>query len=111
MHVNPNDLAILAGAILPLMVAAITRFQAPPWAKSYLLIAMTAISAAVSQVVADNGTFTFKGVLMQFAKIFVVAIASLYGVYKPVGLADKIKVKTKNVGVGPIDLTLPHPGE
>lgn len=101
MHVDPLELSVIIGAVIPLLVALVTKLHASSTIKSLSLVFLTAVSTVVTQVVAAGGTFDARHLLINFAETFVVAIATYYGVYKPTGVAPAVQEKTAAFGVGP----------
>ena len=89
---------ILVSVLLPVVVALVTKEVAAPGVKAVAL-AVLAAAAAVAQGWIDNGVLT-EVVLQDAVRNFVVAVATYYGLWKPVGVTSTIQHKTESFGLG-----------
>lgn len=101
IHVDPITLSLLIGPILALVVGVVTKWHASPAIKTYVLLALSAVSAVGTQIIAAGGDFTWQSILQSFATIAALAIAAHYGVFKPTGASAKVNAATANFGIGP----------
>lgn len=97
IHLTPTVMSILSAAVVPLLVGLVTKYKASSGLKAILFLALSAVSALVSQVVAASGTFTLEALLKSFAITFGLGIAAHYGLYKPSGVSEKL-LPEKGVG-------------
>jgi len=84
MELNWHDLFLLA---IPGLIAIITK---PDWSgtvKYFVAISLCGL-AAVAEIYLSGGS-TFSAI----AKAFLITFASYAGIWKPLGLADKVETK------------------
>lgn len=93
-------LSLYVAPFLPIVVALVTKANAPPALKAVLLLFLSAVTAVVTPLIQNGGSLTIdKPFAIGFATTFVVAVASYYGLTKPLGLAgSESKVAAVNNG-------------
>jgi len=74
-------------AFLPLVIGLITKSTAGESVKATIMIVVTGLSTLGAQV-ADGGGILTKEMLTAWLFSIVVAIASYYGVWRPLGLGN-----------------------
>lgn len=84
-------LALLVGTVLPVLVGLVTTRVTHPGAKGLLLATLAAVTALAAEALAaaDAGT-TYdlgRGVVMAL-QVWVVAVATHYGLLKPSGVSE-----------------------
>lgn len=77
---------VLVGFVLPAVVALVTKRVADAQLKSLVLLALSAVTGVVTQVLASNGSFDVKTAFLAFASTFGAGVMSHYGVLKPAGV-------------------------
>lgn len=98
MSQDTQLLALLAGVLVPLLVGVLTKISAPSGLKAILNAALSALGAALAQIV--PGHFVFKAFLIVWATTWVVSVATHYGLYKPTGVSQAVQSSTATVGIG-----------
>lgn len=89
-----NEFLTLAGgwlpiivAFLPLVIGLVTKAVADQSVKATIMIVVTGLSTLGAQV-ADGGGILTKEMLTAWLFSIVVAVASYYGAWKPLGLGN-----------------------
>ncbi len=77
-------LTLLSGLAIPLITGLITKLDASTGTKSAVTLALAAVSGIASAVVQNNGLLT-TDTLLSALTAWVLALASLYGVWSPLG--------------------------
>lgn len=106
-------ISMLVGVALPILVAVITDRAASGAAKAVTLLALAAVSSFLTELLtALNSTATFDWSQAAFGVLttFIVAVASHFGLWKPVGASGSespvAKVGLDSSGrpfAGPVD--------
>ncbi|ORT58182.1 hypothetical protein [Streptomyces sp. CB03238] len=73
---------LLVGAVLPLIVALISKETWAGWVKGLLLAALSAAGGLGTEFVADPDAFRLSVAGWSAASAFVLGVAAHYGVYK-----------------------------
>lgn len=68
---------LLAGVVVPMLVALVSHARAAGWVKSVLLLVLSALASALTNLTVSH--LTFRDFLLSFAQIAVVSIASHFG--------------------------------
>jgi len=89
-----NEFLTLAGgwlpiivAFLPLVIGLVTKSTAPRSVKSTIMIIVTGLTTLGAQV-ADGGGILTKEMVTAWAFSIVVAVASYYGIWSPLGAGN-----------------------
>lgn len=88
-------LSMLVGTLLPLIVGAVTRLTLNAGAKALLLLALSAITAVLSQwLTALNNAqaFHWQAAVLSAFTTFAVGVGTHYQLWKPSGIAYKVGV-------------------
>jgi hypothetical protein len=81
----------IAGVLLPILVAIVTRAAASPKVRAITLLVFSLISGVLnSWLVAPSG-FDWSQAIFNAITQFVIGIALLYGLWKPTGVSDAAK--------------------
>lgn len=91
---------IALGTLIPLLVALVTKEVASSGLKGTLNALLSAVAGALTIYVSNNGAVELAPMVVAGAEIFVVSIATYYGVYKSTGITATVQSKTAEVGVG-----------
>lgn len=85
-------LTLLVSFLLPVLVGLVTKTTTSPGAKAVLLAALSLVAGVVSQALAaanEGVQFDLFASIYSFAGVFIVAVATHFGVWKPTGVAEK----------------------
>lgn len=98
VSLDATMVAILAGAVIPLLTGLVTKLSASPGLKGLLSLLLSVVVAFISQfVIATDGTFEIETAVVYLFVSFTSAIASYYGVWKPTGATTHL---APNSGLG-----------
>lgn len=82
-------LTLLVSVILPILVALTTNRLASPGLKAVVLALLAALVGFLSELLdalTDHTAFDVGAAVLSWVTVFIVAVASHYGLLKPVGL-------------------------
>lgn len=85
-------LSTALGTVLPIIVALVTRADAPAAVKSWLLAGLSAVSGFGSQLLAAHDAAVAYNVatgLLTAVTTFVVGVGVHYGLWKPTGITAR----------------------
>jgi hypothetical protein len=81
----------VVAVLLPILVALVNRVNASPRIRSLTLLVFTCISGILnSWLVAPNG-FDWSQAIFNWIIQFIIGVAVLYGLWKPIGVSDAAK--------------------
>ena len=100
IHVNTELLSLLAGTVVPLLVGLLTKLKASDAVKAILNALLTTIGGAVATAAGAGGSIAWQTWFLNIGLTWFASIATYYGFYKPVGVAQKIAGRTPNFGIG-----------
>lgn len=88
----------VVGTLLPLLVGFVTKWDAHPGLKGFLLITFTAVSALIVQSTMNDGVAVIskQGAALAFFG-WVQAVASHFGIWSPSGVSARL---APTVGIG-----------
>ena len=94
---------LVAGTLLPIVVALVTKRVAPSSVKTIILIVLAAIAALLQNIIQLGGEFDVKTTVLNFVLTLFTAIAAHFGVLKPVLVTGSEGAVQKAVpgGIGP----------
>lgn len=87
-------LQLVAGTLLPLLVAVVTKVTTHPGRKAIALAALALVASVLGQIIDALVTQTPLDVglaLLLAIPTFVVAVATHYGLWKPTGVAETVQ--------------------
>lgn len=82
-------LNLIAAVFLPALVALVTKRLASSGWKSIVLLASTAVGATLTEIIAHDGTFDLVRTIGTMILMFVVSVASHYGLLEPLKVTGK----------------------
>lgn len=92
-HTSYDQIAILGvliSAVLPLLVGLVTKASTDPKIKSLLLVALTAITAVLTEA-QTKGSFVWQQALLTFVASFATAMTIHLGFYRPTGITGAVQ--------------------
>lgn len=91
LQLSSFNVQIICGVIIPVIVATLTKYAAPPKLKASVTLVLSGAVALLSSLQgADGGVSLTEEIIVNFAVTQVVAIASYLGVFKPLDLNAKM---------------------
>lgn len=96
---DPTTTTLYLGALVPLIVGAITKKYTKPAVKAVANVATSAVVGSLAYLVTANG-YDLGGFINHTGEAFISGIAAYYGFFKPSGIAEKVQDKTATFGVG-----------
>lgn len=101
VSLEPQTVSLLAGVLLPIAVAFVTREFASPRLKALALTILSTISGVLAQVVSSDGTAIIsEDTLWNVAISWVIAVATYFGLWRPSGTTQSVQRKTRYFGFG-----------
>lgn len=98
---DPTTVVRILGLLIPILTAVVTKRVASQGLKSVVTLVLSAVTAGVAVLVADDGGWAWQAFVNAFINTFLPAIAMYYGFWKPTGVAGSVAAKTEHFGVGP----------
>jgi hypothetical protein len=96
---------LVAGVLIPFVVALLTKLEAPAWVKSAVAVLCLALTALGTYLMDTGQSHTWKGALAAFFLALFAAASSRLTV---TGGADtRLGIATRNFGVGPAPVDQP----
>ena len=96
---------LVAGVLIPFVVALLTKLEAPAWVKSAVAVLCLALTALGTYLMDTGESHTWKGAVYAFVLALFAAASSRLTV---TGGADtRLGIATRNFGVGPAAPTGP----
>lgn len=83
-------LSALIGVLIPILVALVTKHATSPTIKSLLLLVLSTVSGFLTELL-NNANFILEQAVFGSVLAFVVGTATLFGLWKPTGVDDKLK--------------------
>jgi hypothetical protein len=103
LNIDPQVLSYILGIVFPIIVGIVTKATAPAWVKALTLTVLSTIGGFLSQAITENGHVDLKRVFVSTVTVFVVGVATHFGLWKPsevTGSTGKVQTKTADFGVG-----------
>ena len=97
---NATTTAQLLGLVIPFLVAIVTKKVASSGLKGVLNLVLSAIAGSTVYLVAADGGYDVQGFVNATMNVFIVSIATYYGVTKPTGLTETVQNVTSGFGLG-----------
>lgn len=94
-----STLNLIAGLVIPLLVALVSKRVASSGVKGLLNALLSAIAGIIVVGIDNNGAFEANAVLNAGIATFVTSISAYYGIWKPTGVAQGVRNATADFGV------------
>lgn len=106
--VSASALTIYVAPLIPVIVAAVTKANAPSWLKAGLLVVLSAVSAAVTPVIQNGGSIHIDRAFLGAFVVSVVAAEVAHFLGKAAGVTGSTGLVATKIsgGIGP-STTLP----
>ncbi|CAB5220371.1 hypothetical protein UFOVP238_37 [uncultured Caudovirales phage] len=96
--IDPLLISLIAGAIIPVIVAFSTKLKSSAGVKSVVGIALSVVAGTLTQITNSNGTFDLKQTAVASLITLVTSLTAYNGFWKPV-----VAVNSKalpSIGIG-----------
>lgn len=98
--VNPSFLTYAFGTLCPILVALLTKINAPSAVKAVLNALLACLAALLALAIKQQGHIDLYGWGVAFAQAFIAATASYAGLWRHI-VAPQVANATANFGIGP----------
>jgi hypothetical protein len=88
-------LSLVIGIVLPVVVAAVTRYAASDAIRAVVLAALAGATAVLTEwgrAVAAGDAFVWQVSAFAALGTFIVAVSTYFGLWKPTGVAEAVKL-------------------
>lgn len=82
--VDPVLLSLIGGAVIPLLVAFATKYNASSGTKAAVAALASVLAGVLTEIVSDGGVFSFQGAATSAAIALVASFSTYTGFWKPV---------------------------
>jgi hypothetical protein len=96
---QPLQLVHLVGALVPLLVALVTKRYAEPWVKVATNLVALALGASIVYLARDTGGYDLAGFVNAFINALVADVVAYFGALRYTAVLA-IERRTADVGVG-----------
>lgn len=96
---QPLQLVHLVGALVPLVVALITKRYAEPWVKVTVNLVAVALGASIVYLARDTGGYDLDGFANAFVNALVADVVAYFGALRYTAVLA-IERRTPSIGVG-----------
>lgn len=79
----------LVGVGLPILVALVTKEVTNPRTKAIILLLLSTVSGVLNEWLVSTGDFQWPKAIYNAVVMFVIGIATLYGLWRPTGVSGK----------------------
>lgn len=100
VQLDPLIVALIGGTLIPIATGILTKLDAASGIKAAVALVLSAAVGIGATIVAQEGTFDWKVVLISFGAAFAANLTSYLGVYKPITGQPPLSKATKNFGLG-----------
>ena len=102
--IDPLLVSLIAGAVIPVLVALATKYNASSGLKSIVAVVASVAVGVLNEIVNQQGTFDWKTTATSALVTLVTAFSTYNGFWKPVAHVNDRALP--NVGVGPRPLEI-----
>ena len=100
IEVDIATLALLSGAVIPLLVGVVTKLTAPSSVKAIINLVLSAGAGGVSYLVNNSGAGRWQEVVTAALLAYMSSGVTFHNLWKPTGAAPAVQEATASVGVG-----------
>ena len=99
---DAQTISFLCGIVIPLIVGVLTKINASDGLKAVVNALLSALAGALATFTQTGLTsdVDWKTLVISILSVWVVSVATYYGIWKPTGVAGTVNVKTGNFGIG-----------
>lgn len=85
VQLDPLVVALIGGTLIPIATGVLTKLEAASGVKAAVALVLSAAVGVAATIVAQDGSFDWKVVLISFGAAFAANLTSYLGVYRPIG--------------------------
>lgn len=100
IEMDVTVLAFLAGTVIPLLTALVTKITASSAVKAVANLILSMAAGGVAFLVANDGTGTLLELIAAMVSVYLASGVSYTNFWKPTGTAAAVQSATPNTGVG-----------
>ncbi len=100
VNLDVQALAFAAGVGVPILVGVVTRSNASSGFKAVLNFLLSAVAGALAVAIEAEGVVDVGSVVLGIGSVWVVSVATYYGLLKPTGVSGAVQRSTASFGVG-----------
>lgn len=100
IQVDVTVLAFLAGTIIPLLTAILTKLNASSGVKAICSLILSMMAGAVAYLIAHDGNGDLLDLISAMVVVYLGAGASYQNFWKPTGTSLKLAEATAGTGIG-----------
>ena len=89
---------LIVGVLLPMVVALVTKYETSPAVRAILLLVLSGVSGVLNDWLVADGAFDWGQAILSALTTFIVGVATLYGLWKPTGVSDRLTAVGSNTG-------------
>lgn len=93
-------LSFFLGAIIPLLVAIVTKTSASSGVKAIANVALCILTGVIQHLLAAGGSSTWVDITQAAIAAFVASVTSYHSFWRPTGVAPALAQSTASVGIG-----------
>ena len=99
---DAQTISFLCGVLIPLIVGVLTKVNASAGLKAVVNALLSALAGAFATFSQTGLTsdVDWKTLVISVLSVWIVSVATYYGIWKPTGVAGTVGVKTGRFGVG-----------
>lgn len=99
-QIDVRVLALLAGVVVPLLTAVVTKRLAHPGLKAFSTLVLSVIGGWLAVAVQADGVVNMETWIDGLLTSFTAATVSYYGLWKPTTIAPRLQQATAAFGIG-----------
>lgn len=100
IHIQPEVLSLLEGAVIPLAVSLVVKSRASSTVKALANAALAAVAGAITTALGVGGTIDWQTYAIDIMSAFLASVAAYHGLWSPTNTTTKINALTGDFGVG-----------
>lgn len=89
---------LIVGVLLPILVALVTKYEANPKVRATLLLVLSCITGVLNSWLAGPLGFDWAQAIWSAMTVFIIGVATLFGLWKPTGVNDSAKATGGLIG-------------
>lgn len=86
---------LIVGVLLPILVALVTKYEHSAKIKALLLLVLSAVAGVLNSWLRHTGTFDWTQAIWDAMTVFIIGVATLFGLWQPTGVNDVAKAFPK----------------
>lgn len=108
IEVDMQAVSLLAGTVVPLLVALVAKLGAKSSLKAALNLGISILSGVLAVFATNSGTATWEEIVTACVTVFLASGVSYQNLLKPTGVAERVAVSTYGLGLGSNDELLQY---